>query len=282
MYYKEFLRVRKAVIVYGIVILSIAVLAYLGAEHVYGSHAHVNLSSNVPMQSMVAAADAGDTTNVQAPGIELHGVSHGSVPMEVLFVIPAFTTALFALVLACFLAGENCGGHLEIAWTRPASRTGYALRGMAVDAVGLAVAYAFTLAVCVAYVSALGFWHYLHGDARLGINIARFVVYPFAWYGVIAAATASLRGGFGLVVGLTWVVAQVLMALRLMNFPPLIHGLLVFINYFNPMTYGSYSDTGNTSHVVLLTSGAAAIGGLLGLAILGTGAALLQWRRLEA
>jgi len=280
MYYKEFLRVRRFVIVYAIVVTIVALIAFAGTEHVYGSHLHVNVSTTASTHAMVAAAAAGDTTNVQAPGIELHNVSHGSVPLEVLFVIPAFTTAIFALILGCFLANENCG-HLEIAWTRPASRTGYALRAMAVDAAGLAVAYLFTLGLCALYVALLGFSHNLRSDAALATNVVRFAIYPFAWYGLIAAITASLRAGAGIVVGLTWVAAQIFLVLLTLRFPPIIHGLVLFVNLFNPMVYGGYSDTGHATYNTIMAT-PVAIGGLLGLAILGTGAALLQWRRLEA
>lgn len=280
MYYKELLRVRSLLIKFAIVVACIALFVFLLSGH--GS-VSVNLLPEAGHHAIVASASSGDT-NIYAPGIEVHGANHG-VPFEALPALAAFGAAIFAMILGCCLAYENCG-HLEIAWTRPASRIGYATRIMLVDAAGILLAFAFTLLVCAAFVSAKGWWHYFYSGQGLAWTIPGFVVYPFAWYGLIAAVTASVRGGAGLLVGLTWIVASVLVVLRTLKLPPTIHAVVGVVNYFNPMAYGSVSESASHSATaaqnVFMASSGMALAGLAGIAILGVLAALVQWRRLEA
>jgi hypothetical protein len=278
MSYKEILRVRSLFIKFAITIVSLILLIVL-----LSGHAHVSVGPSVTEHTHIASAAAGDTTNIYGPGIQVTGVNHGA-PYEVLFGIAGFVSAIFALILGAFLATEN-SGHLEIAWTRPASRVGYALRGIAVDCIGILAAFLFTLVIIAAFVTLEGWWPYLHADKALAVTAVRYVMYPFAWYGLILAVTASLRGGYGIVIGLTWVVASVLAALVTLHLPPAIHATVTFINYVNPMEYGSWSDSTSAQAVMhLLGQRYALIGiaGLVGIAVVGTGASLWQWRGLEA
>jgi hypothetical protein len=277
MSYKEILRVRSLFIKFAITIVSLILLIVL-----LSGHAHVSVGPSLTAHTQIASAAAGDTTNIYGPGVEITGAKHGA-PYEVLFGIAGFVSAIFALILGTFLAGEN--NHLEIAWTRPASRVGYALRGIAVDCVGILAAFLFTLVIIATFVTLEAWWPNLHADRALAVTAIRYVMYPFAWYGLILAVTASLRGGAGIVVGLTWVAAAVLAALLTIPLPPAIHATLTFIDYLNPMLYGSWSDSTPAQaamHLLGQTHPLIAIAALVGIAVVGTGASLWQWRRLEA
>ncbi len=276
MYYREFLRVRRLFIGFAITMTSIMLLILL-----LSGHSHAVVSSMAPLHhpGMVAQAGASDRTNIRAPGIEVSDASHG-FPFAVLFAIGALASAIFATILGCFLATEN-NGHLEIAWTRPASRTQYALAAVLVDAVGILAAFAFVLLVEAVLFSLKGWWHFVYMDQSSYQTLGRFLLYPLAWYGLVAGITASMRGG-GLAAGLAWPAASILIVLSSLNLPPAIRTILGLLDYLNPMMYGSYAAGNEAARHVMMMSPAVATLGLVGITVLGLGAALVQWRRLEA
>ena len=288
MNYKEFLRVRNTFVTFAITIAAIALFVGL-----VSGHAKVNVSVDTPSQAAshmasgatphtatVAAASDSDTTNVEAPGIEVTDTDHGA-PFGILLAVAAFVAAIFATVVGTGLAAENCG-HLEIAWTRPASRTAYAGRLMLVDILGIAAIFCFTLGVSLALLYAKGWQHYLSIDRDMPMLLARFVAYPLAWFGLVAALTASVRTRAGAIAGFSWVGAAFLLIMLTLNLPPAIHTVVKALNYLNPLLYGSYSTQAEAGRHVLSMTPALAVGGLLGIAIVGIAASLAQWRRLEA
>jgi hypothetical protein len=281
MYYREFLRVRRVFIGFAIGLACITILVLLLTGHVSGS---LSDAPPAPGHAVVAAAAATDNGHGPAVGMQIQGDS-GKAPLEVLFGLAGFIAAIFAMVLGCALSGEN-NGHLEIAWTRPTSRTSYAVRTAFVDWIGILAMYALVLALSALIISVERWWPNLPADGATTAIAARLFVFPFAWYGLVSALTASMRGGAGLVAGLSWPVASVSIVLeKLLHNHSILAGVLSIINYVNPLLYTSFSDTESSSGSTVLTavsSEAFAIVALACIAVGGIAAAVLQWRRLEA
>src|SRR5260370_1354476 len=99
MYFKEFLRVRPALLWYAAV--GVVITAFIQV---------VVIASNETAMSTVKTSHA---------WVELFGAA-------------GFAAAFMATILGSTLALEN--DHLEVAWTRPRSRTNYATALMGVDA----------------------------------------------------------------------------------------------------------------------------------------------------
>lgn len=281
MYYKEYLRVRRVFIGFGIALFSIAVLVVLLTGHVRGS---LSMAHPDATNAMVAAAASTDANHAPTVGVQINGDSD-KAPVEVLFAIAGFIAAIFATVVGCALASDNCG-HLEVAWTRPASRAAYALQTAFVDWVGILTMFAFVLLLCGIIVAIEGWWPHLHIEPASMAIATRMFVFPFAWYGLVAALTASMRGGAGLVCGLSWPVASVAIVLEKLQHPHSIFaGILAVINTINPLLYTSFNDTESSagSAVHALVGGqTVAVAALACIAVGGVAVSLLQWRRLEA
>lgn len=279
MYYREFLRVRRVFIGFAIGLATITVLILLLNGHVSGS---VSQGPATPGHAVVAAAAA--TDNSPNVGVQIEGDGN-KAPIEVLFGIAGFIAAIFGMVLGCALAGEN-NGHLEIAWTRPTSRTAYALRTAFVDWMGILAMFALVLGLCALIITLEHWWPHLHADASTGAIGARLFAFPFAWYGLVSALTASMRGGAGLVAGLSWPVASVSIILeKVLQHHSVFAGVLTVINYVNPLIYTSFSDTessAGSSVVAAVNNEIVAVVALACIAVGGIAASILQWRRLEA
>jgi hypothetical protein len=278
MNYKEFLRVRNMFFAFVITLVAIGLFVGLLSG---GSKVNVSVDAPANAGGHVAAVSASSntgTTNVQAPGIVVSGAEQG-VPFAILLAVASFVAAIFATVVGTCLAAENCG-HLELAWTRPASRVAYAARLMAVDVVGIAAIFIFTLAFSLALIYAKGWQGYIYKGEDVMPFVGRFAAYPLAWFGLVAALTASVRARAGAIAGFSWAAAGLLIILLTLNsLPPAIHAVLEVVNHLNPLFYGSYAESG---HHFIGVPNPLAIAGLLGIAIVGIAASLAQWRRLEA
>lgn len=280
MYYKEFLRVRKIFTGFAICLVALFVLILVFSGHVSGS---LSESQGAPRGAVVATAAQTDAGHLPSVGVQVEGGSD-KAPIEILFAIAGFAAAIFGMVIGCALASENAG-HLEVAWTRPASRVGYALRVTLVDAIGIITMFAFVLALSAALITIKGWWPDIHTDAASVPLAARLFAFPFAWYGLVAALTASLRGGAGLVAGLSWPVASIAIVLEKLHPQSILGKILTVVNAINPLLYVSFSDTESTasSAIRALVSGqVAAVAALACIAVFGVAVSLIQWRRLEA
>lgn len=205
----------------------------------------------------------------------------GPISFVTLFGIAAlFAGGMMATVFGTTLAREN-DGHLELAWTKPHSRTEYATSAMLVNAAGIMVFVLMGFVFLVLNLDPMGqhvTWNLSPSAAN---DILRFALFPLAWYGVIVALSARLRGG-GLVQGLIWPVTIVLLVLSQIPFQPW-HGLFAALNVVNPLSYIGYKD-----HSFSMLAGPSvnpATFAVLGLAVLAVGGwafATAQWRRVEA
>ena len=200
-------------------------------------------------------------------------------PWADLFGVAGFVAAILATILGTCLAAENCG-HLEIAWTRPVSRASYAARLMAVDVVGIVAMFA--LVVVAGLVHAAIWHHHMVVDATTGPALLRFILDALAWYALIAALTASVKGrSAGAIAGFSWLGAGIIAVLAEVNLPGALQLLVKALNYFNPLVYLTFSS-GTTAHTMIQLSAQLSTIALCCIIALGLWAALGQWRRLEA
>lgn len=200
-------------------------------------------------------------------------------PYAQLFGVAGFVAAIFATALGTFLSTENCG-HLELAWTTPMSRVSYAARLIAVDVA--AILGMFALVVVAGLFHAAIWGHRMIVDASTGPALVRFLLDPLAWYALIAALTASVKGrAAGAIAGFSWVAAGLLTMLGDVNLPGVLHALVTALNYFNPLVYLTFESGAGARTVMQLSAQISTIA-LCSIIALGVIAALGQWRRLEA
>jgi len=188
MYYVEFLRARKRLIWFSLatalVSLLTVIIALTPGNHVQG----------------------GDTDTVH-------------IPLSILIGIAGFVTWILASILGLCLNGENDGP--EIVFTKPFSRERIALAYYAVDALVIVVSLAiFCLFLTIIPLASVHLVGKIFFDKDVFAVIGLMLGVAFMWYGLVAALTAwgSFRGG--LVAGLGWPVAAVLVALGHTCLPP--------------------------------------------------------------
>ncbi len=234
-----------------------------------------------PQESIIAIHVVSQSTN----GATQHVVVTQRIetPIEYLFV----ATMLFALITATIFGtafGIQNSGHLEIAFTVPARREETALRLIGMDLLGILGTDAL---VIIAAVLAVATWTFPHlawtSQSLLMIGVA--LLGPIAWYAMLLVATASLRRGFGVAVGLAWPVAIFVLVmahvnLGTSNLAQSIQTIFGAINVLNPL---EHMNLGRTDNGIVDTTGyGASIVWLCGLAIAYLALAIAQWRRVEA
>ncbi|MDQ6780708.1 MAG: hypothetical protein M3Z37_06100 [Candidatus Eremiobacteraeota bacterium] len=246
MYYKEWLRVRRALTVL-IIMAGVALVLH---------QISVLILRNEP--------------------------SPGDTPLSLFFAVAGIVATLYAGWFGASLSAEN-SGHLEIAWTKPVSRNRYALLTMGVDLVGIFAAFVLGLAGMIAVIAQHGALSSVTVDPAAWANLVRFLLLPFAFFGLWQALTASLRCAGSSVVGYSTVATVILLGLGALGLPDVWGAIFHTLNYLNPMVYGTFttSDGGG----VINHPFAAWQLNLVGLAVIGSAGiaiALAQWRKLEA
>jgi len=309
MVFKEFLRVRSTLLWFTIVLVAITALIQV-----------VAMISPESMTSNDSGSKTTTTARVKTPphaGSRFHGarVPAGAVNVKVtrdvsgqanvtvtdergnvhstdgasnapqvtpwveLFGLAGFIAAIVSTVLGSTLAQEN--DHLEVAWTRPRSRTGYATTLMSVDAAGIIIAQLVTFAFIVAHLATYHHDQHIISGPHDAIDAIRFALFPLAWYAVIVALSASMRGRAGVVQGLIWPITLGLTGLTTVPLPDIWHRITVAIALVNPLSYISEHD-----EAVRAIAGAAfpqfAVAALLLMVVASWAAATYQWRRLQA
>ena len=222
----------------------------------------------------------------------LHGTpDKDGVPLPVFFAIAGFVASFFASRYARTLSEEN-ESHLPVVWTKPVSRVGYALGIIGVDALGIAAAFALTVAMLIVLFATFGAVRFIQISADTGPQLLRFLALPFAYYGLMTALTASFgKAGRGLI-GWAWCASIALMIFNAVGLPKPWSQVFAALDVVNPLAYGAYSHT-SSHETVNIASGphasafttlalASDISALLLLAIGGLVAGVLLWRRVEA
>lgn len=265
MYYKEWLRVRRGLIVVVIMAVVLLALHFILLPFMDGPNSHIVVETNG--QSAAHAAHA-------------HGGAEDLVPLSLFFAIAGVVAAIFAGIYGGSLSEEN-DGHLALAWTKPVSRTRYALATMGVDLAFVAFVFALTVGVFADMVHQHGALRFLTVDRDAWFNLARFTLLAAAWYGFAQALTASLRQHSGTVRSVSVAIAAILLGVGSANLPPVWHAAVKFLNYFNPLAYGAYTDS-QTQPLYPFATWGLNLAALAAIATLGVALALVQWRRLEA
>jgi hypothetical protein len=259
MYFKEFLRVRNALVWYLVVLAFIAVVTSL-----------------ITMGSGEASVTVGAVPKHPVPKVE-------DDPWVMLFGVAGFAAAIMSTVFGSTLAQEN--RHLELAWTKPQSRTRYATALMSIDAIGIIIAHVVAFALIIGHTAV-----FHHGQIRLvarpddTVNVVRFLLFPLAWYGIVVAFSASLREGAGIVQGLIWPVALGFTGLAGAPLPEIWHRIFDGLNVINPLAYVAYHDPGSDVQIIT-TAGFSnvilAVAMLALIVVVSWFAATFQWRRLQ-
>ena len=264
MWYMPYLRVRRAVLVYvsiaaGITLTAVALRFWPGGvpvvTHVEGHHQYIQRSLLV------------------APAVTQAASLHHYVDLSMLVSAAIALVGGLATVFGLNLAAEN-DGHLELAWTKPVSREGYALGIFAVDIAAMAACVVFT-AVCAAVVIDVyaGYAAVAPSDGGALLGTLAYGGLPVCVYAWIAALSASLKRNRGAISGIFWPLMIALVALRAVSVPT-VHAVATALNLFNPIAI--FSATGSDPHAALWSY---AWGWLVAAVLLA--AALVQWRRLE-
>ena len=264
MYYKQWLRVRR-----GLIVVSVTAAVLLAIHFLL-----------LPVMGPHSGIVIGDDQAAKHAAAQVHENTDGPIPLSLFFAIAGVVAAIFAGIYGGSLSEEN-DGHLALAWTKPASRVRYALSVMSVDLLFVVAVFAIMLVFIAAIIAQHGQLHLLAVDDNAWFNLGRFLLVPAAWYGVCQALTASLRQHSGTVRGVFVVVAAIVLGLETASFPPAWHLLIKAVNYLNPIAYSSYSYP---EHQPLqpFPTWELNLTALAAIAVLGISAALVQWRRLEA
>jgi hypothetical protein len=204
------------------------------------------------------------------------------------FAIAAVVGLIIATVLGAPFAREN-DGHLEIAMTKPFAREPMALSMIGADLVGVLGAWVMTIVFLIVGHTIFEVPHFVFGSfdaACIALGLAACA----AWYGMLCAATASIRRGYGAILGFAWPIALVVLALSKINMSgtqlgQVVHALVTPLAFINPLTYFNLGGavtvngepTGSLSTVSPYNTTMLAI-----LAVVYLALAVLQWRRVEA
>jgi len=200
----------------------------------------------------------------------------------------AFVALIVATILAAPFAREN-DGHLEIALTKPVPRVLLAVSTIGVDFAGIVAAWLLSVVFLLAAGALFELPKLQFGqDDLLGTILG--LLGAFAWYAMLCAGTASMRRGYGVVLGLAWPFALLVLALGNIDLgsQPIglaIHTVAKAVGYVMPFTYlhfgapvvvnGQAQGSAAFSPGVELPVLAALLAGYAALAI-------VQWRRVEA
>jgi ABC-type transport system involved in multi-copper enzyme maturation permease subunit len=207
--YVEFLRVRRALIIYAIVIVALTILntvsLNIGHVHVVDSDPHI---------------------------AKLH------IPLTIVLTVAAFGSLLFGTLLAGSLNRER--ETLALSWTRPIPRERLALNYMLVDLAGVVVAFFITLLVGAVPLVTTHLISRIYVDSDVLTGVVLMLGVTVMWYGIVQAATSWYRGRAGLAVGLSWAFFILLLVIgHRGNFGPLVEAVTAALNYINPLAYAS-------------------------------------------
>ncbi len=209
--------------------------------------------------------------------------TNGAVPFVFYMAIANLIALVVATILGAPFAREN-DGHLEIALTKPHDRITLALATMGVDALAILASSAMTI---VALIICQSMFEVPHFDLS-GVNFESIllgIALPLAWYAMLNAATASMKRGYGPVVGFAWPVALLVVLFGVVIpwgdslLGRTMHDVFWTISRIDPLTY--VNTSGNSFSTISTHFGPVILIETVLLLIYAT-LAILQWRRVEA
>lgn len=284
MNYVEWLRVRNTVRVVAIVLgvlllLGVAGRIWLGVEFGFDpttgaiSHAALMHVASQTQGRVVITTTTGATNRTS--GLD----SIGTIDVAALLAFAYFVALVVATALGASFSREN--DHLEFAALKPVSRERFALGAIGADIAGIYVAEALTAVAALLGVVLYGGTHVDTSSMSAGF-IALILVMPVAWYLFLNAATASLKRGAGMVIGFSWPVSAIVVALAQADLGrgplgTLVHDTFWIVSRIVPLTYASLTMSSHAAGI----GGGNALAALI-LALVYGALTLVQWRRVEA
>ena len=169
----------------------------------------------------------------------------GPVPdMPAFLIVAVVTFAAFILASIVSPGLNNEESTIAIGWTRPMPRTTIAWRYIAVDLATIVIGSAIFALAMIAELALAGVIGFIHADGTLWLSIVLAAGCVVMWYALCLVVAAPMPERAGMIAGLSWAVFIVLGILVTVPTPPLVHGLMVALNYLNPLAYFSGSDKG--------------------------------------
>lgn len=214
-------------------------------------------------------------------------VHSGDCPLPALFAAASLAASICATILACALCQAN-DGHLPVAWTLPISRTTAAMKTFATGALGVLAAFAITLFAIFVFIATFRALPAVTWTPDSGEQLVRFLLFPFAIYGLTTAISASLGRHGSALAGWSWLAYLISGVWANLNLPQPWHAIFLAINLFDPLRYASYSTASGAVQVMTMPGTPVQvelgidIAALAALALAGYVGGLLQWNRLEA
>ncbi len=213
--------------------------------------------------------------------------TNGSVPFLYYMAFADLAALFVATVLAAPFARE-ADGHLEYALTKPVSREAFAIGAIAADLVGIIAASVMTIVALLLCqlmfeMPSLDFTGVNANAILMGIAV------PFAWYGLLAASTASLRRGYGAVLGFAWPVAILVTVFGAIPWGDsivgqLVHNVFWVLSRIDPLSYvnGIAINENTAGQLTAPPDFVPRLAVEFGLFIIYSALAVIQWRRVEA
>jgi hypothetical protein len=249
MTYAEFLRVRKVLTIYAIVIgasvavsligLFISVHGSMAVSDAHGAVIRVNPHSNVEFHG-----------NAREAMQQMFASHNTTIPLSVLLYIAFFGATIIASIFGAGLCRER--DYVAQAWTKPVSRIGFALRYLGMDVAGIVCALAVFLVVGVGVSFAvLGILGFIRVDAMTIPLVLLAGGIAFAYYGVVRAVSVGFPGRGGVIAGTSWGAFFLLIVLVSMPLPALYHTAVIWMNFINPLAYlTNFNDASLMSSVI--------------------------------
>lgn len=210
-----------------------------------------------------------------------------AVPVAIYLAIGSLLGLIVATVLGASFAREN-EGHLEFALLRPVTRERFAFGVIGVDLAGIVIAEVMAMIAMVIGQAMFEVPRFDFSHLTVTFVLLMFAV-PFSWYAMLNAASASLKRGAGAVVGFSWPVGFLVVALSKVDVTgtPIgdaFHAVFWTISRLIPLTYGSVQFDNNTGSTTVSGTGNPSTNLLVVIVLLLAYGALsvLQWRRVEA
>jgi hypothetical protein len=273
MVYVEWLRVRRRLMWFAAI--AIVLLAINLLPIVFG-----HVTSNGHGDFSVGVSNGGTQVGTGIEGLQ-HLAARWRAPLSYLLGTASLLTLIFTSSLGASLNAQR--EMLNLAFTKPVSRERLALTFFGVDFAAIVACYAFSFfVICLGPFAVLGLVGHIDVDPYVLPVLLAGIGVPIMYYGILQCATAWIRGGAGLALGLSWPVFLIAAIPGSPPFGSIFNAMLDVVRFFDPIVY-----LRNALYYVALPmdTTAAMFGPLLltvwAIGLVGCACAIVEWRRLE-
>jgi len=213
------------------------------------------------------------------------------IDLGYLFAFSTLFGLIFATIFGAPLAREN-DDHLEVVFTKPVSRTRFALETVLADLAAIFGAFVMTVVAALACVALFQLPSITVGAPGLLLAFHGLIA-AFAWYAMFLAITSTMKRGRGAVLGLAWPVGLFVPGLALLPLGDsalgqVVHTIFRGLALIDPLAYVNLNvhsfDEGGAITTTGIFGFSVETGALvlLALAIVYLAAGIIQWQRVEA